>query len=269
MNYLGDFPVGATVYVPFHTFNAAGGSVTLSGLAVTDIEIYKDGSTTQRSSDAGYTLLDTDGIDFDGITGLHGFKIDLSNNTDSGFFAAGHEYMVAVSAVTVDGQTVNFWSATFSIERAGAALTVGAIVNGVWDELVENHENGDTMGYVMTIINNNTVAINVAAGVWTAALPGAYTAGQAGHKVGTYLDAAISDIPTATENADALLKRDWTSVTGEAARSVLNALRLLRNKWGVSGSTLTVTKEDDTTTAWTAAVTGDAGADPVTGVDPS
>ncbi len=69
--------------------------------------------------------------------------------------------------------------------------------------------------------------------------------------------------------ADAILKRDWTAVTGEAARSVLNALRFLRNKWSVSGSTLTVTKENDSTAAWTATVTTDAAADPVTGSDPA
>lgn len=72
-----------------------------------------------------------------------------------------------------------------------------------------------------------------------------------------------------TNIADALLKRDWTSVVGEASRSVLNALRFLRNKWSVSGGTLTVTEEDDATTAWTATVTDDAGADPITGVDPT
>ena len=83
------------------------------------------------------------------------------------------------------------------------------------------------------------------------------------------LDTQLDAIPTANENADAFLKRDWTAVTGEAARSVLNALRFLRNKWSVAGSTLTVTKEDDSTAAWTGAVTTDAAADPITGNDPT
>lgn len=79
----------------------------------------------------------------------------------------------------------------------------------------------------------------------------------------------IDDIPTAVENADALLKRDWTSVTGEAARSVLNALRVLRNKWSIASTTLTVTKEDDSTTAFTSSLTTAAGADSITASDPS
>lgn len=116
---LGTVPAGTTLYIPFSSYaGSTGASVTLTGLAVTDIEIFKDGSTTQRASDAGYALLDTDGIDFDGITGIHGFSIDLSDNTDSGFFAVGSQYWVVVSAVTVDSQTVNFIAAVFRIGPA-------------------------------------------------------------------------------------------------------------------------------------------------------
>jgi hypothetical protein len=117
MMNLGDVPAGSTLYVPFATYNAAGASVTITGLAVTDIEIYKNGSVTQRSSDAGYALLDTDGIDFDGITGIHGFSVDLSDNTDAGFYVAGATYFLVVSAITVDSQTVNFVY-YFTIDRA-------------------------------------------------------------------------------------------------------------------------------------------------------
>jgi len=72
----------------------------------------------------------------------------------------------------------------------------------------------------------------------------------------------IVDAPNATglaAIADAFLKRDWTSVTGEATRSVLNALRPLLNKWtsasGAGG--YVVKKEDDSTTAWTGTLTVD------------
>lgn len=128
--HLGDFPTGATIFFPFHTFNSSGASVTLSGLAVTDIEVYKGASITQRSSDAGYALVDTDGIDIDGITGIHGFTIDTSDNTDAGFYAAGNEYTVVVSAVTVDSQTVNFIAGRFSIERSGGVLALAKGANG-------------------------------------------------------------------------------------------------------------------------------------------
>lgn len=75
------------------------------------------------------------------------------------------------------------------------------------------------------------------------------------------------------EIADALLKRDWTAVdtaspSDVAARSVLNALRILRNKWEASGGTLTVRKEDDVTAAWTSTLTTDGAANPITASDP-
>ncbi len=54
--------------------------------------------------------------------------------------------------------------------------------------------------------------------------------------------AEIANLPTATENADALLNRDMSAVSDTNSRSPLNALRLLRNKWSVTGSTMTVTK---------------------------
>ena len=117
--HAGSVPAGTSLYIPFTTYaGSTGASATCTGLAVTDVEIYKNGSTTQRASDAGIALLDTDGIDFDGITGLHGFSIDLSDNTDSGFFAVGSWYWVVVSAITVDSQTVTFLAATFRIAPA-------------------------------------------------------------------------------------------------------------------------------------------------------
>lgn len=118
-------PDGDTLVHLFGTYDGGtGASITLTGLAVTDIEIYKDGSVTQRASDSGYTLLDTDGIDFDGITGIHGFSIDLSDNTDAGFYSVGSWFHVVVSSVTVDAQTVNFVACAFRIMAAEASAGV-------------------------------------------------------------------------------------------------------------------------------------------------
>ena len=86
---------------------------------------------------------------------------------------------------------------------------------------------------------------------------------------GTTLPATLGALPTATQNADALLNRDMSAVSDTNARTPLNAMRFLRNKWSVAGTTLSVTKEDDSTEAWTATVTADSGADPITGSDPA
>lgn len=102
------FNAGDVLYLPFDTYDSNGASVTITGLLTSTIEIYKNGSTTQRASDSGYALLDTDGIDFDGVTGLHGFSIDTGDDADAGFWADGNQYWINVNAITVDGQTVRF-----------------------------------------------------------------------------------------------------------------------------------------------------------------
>ena len=122
---LGDYLEDSIVYIFWNTFNYAMEPVTLTGLAVTDIEIYKNASMTQRSSDAGYTLIDTDGIDIDGVTGSHGISINLSNNTDSEFYTRGNDYMVMVNAITVDGISISFCAAIFSIENRAGRNGVG------------------------------------------------------------------------------------------------------------------------------------------------
>lgn len=154
---------------------------------------------------------------------------------------------------------------------------------------------------------NDLDSAGVAGAVWNAATVTYGSAGSYGLLVETNLDATVSSVNTAvagvqsdTDNiqtrlpaalvggrmdaniasagieaaallaiADGLLKRDMSAVSGEASRSPLNAFRLLRNKWDAAAGVLTVKKEDDTATAWTGALSSDAGAAPVTGVDPA
>ena len=127
-------PSGDVLPILFDTFaGATGASITMSGLAVTDIEVYKDGGVTQRASDAGYVLLDTDGIDFDALTGIHGFSIDTGDNTDAGFYTVGAWFHVVVSAITVDGQTVSFIAAAFRLMPAETVAGVPKVDPNTWD----------------------------------------------------------------------------------------------------------------------------------------
>jgi len=129
---LGDFPTGKTLYIPFHTFSSddPSASITITGLALADIKVYKNGGTTQRSSTSGFALLDTDGIDFDGITGIHGISIDTSDDTDAGFYAVSSEYWVVIDNITLDGATVSFTAAVFSIDNRGLISAVGNLTSG-------------------------------------------------------------------------------------------------------------------------------------------
>jgi hypothetical protein len=200
----------------------------------------------------------------------------------------------AVGSVAAGGIT----AASIAADAIGAselaADAVTEIAGAVWDIAIASHLTGGTTGEALN-------AAGAAGDPWTTTLPGAYSAGSAGYIIGTNVNATVSSrlptasytapldaagvrtavglasanldtqidaLPTATENADALLKRDWSTVSGEAARSMLNAMRFLRNKWSISAGTLTVTKEDDATSAWTGAVTTTAG-DPVSTIDPA
>lgn len=69
------------------------------------------------------------------------------------------------------------------------------------------------------------------------------------------------------EVADKLLGRSLAG-GADGGRTVQDALRILRNRRSIAGGVLTVTKEDDATPAWTAAVTTAAG-NPVSDVDPA
>lgn len=145
----GNVPANSVLPIYFGSYNSSGASVALTGLLTSDIEIYKNSSIVQRASDNGYVLIDTDGIDTDGITGINGFTIDLSDNSDAGFYSVGSFYTVIVSAVTIDSQTVNFVAASFRIVAAEIAagypavstdkvdgVTINPPVNGRFDAQV-------------------------------------------------------------------------------------------------------------------------------------
>lgn len=123
MEAFGMVKPGSVLYVYFDTFAAATGApITMTNFAVGDIKIYKNGSTTERSSTSGFTLLDTDGVDFDGITGIQGFSVDLADNSDAGFYVAGARYRIVVSTVTIDSQTVSFIAGSFQIGYSDAII---------------------------------------------------------------------------------------------------------------------------------------------------
>lgn len=207
-------PAGSVLYVPFATYAlATGASITLTGLAVTDIEIYKAASMTQRASDAGYTLLDTDGIDLDGTTGIHGFSINLADNTTAGFYAEGSSYFVVVSAVTIDTQTVNFIAAWFQIRAAESVAGVPIVDPWYW--------RGDVI-LAPVIAGQPTVDANYFSGV-------AQTSGD------LIASMAALAAPTAAANATELLDQADTIETGLTVRQTLR-LSAAANAGKVSGA---------------------------------
>lgn len=116
---LGTVKPGSTIRIPFDSFAAStGASSAVSNYAVGDILVYKDGSTTERASTNGYTATTS----FDSVTGINLAVIDLADNTTAGFWAAGSEYFVVISPITIDSQTVATVIGRFRIGIPGAVL---------------------------------------------------------------------------------------------------------------------------------------------------
>lgn len=115
-NYIGDFRVSSTVHLKWSTNSSTGASITRATNGT--VRIYKGSSTTERSSAVGIT--DTE--DHDSLTGVHHLSVDLSDDTDAGFYAAGNDYFAVLATATIDGQTVNHPIAQFSIENRSALM---------------------------------------------------------------------------------------------------------------------------------------------------
>lgn len=175
---------------------------------------------------------------------------------------------------------------------AGTPPSAADVADAVWDELLSGHTTtgsaGDTLGNVATgtppsaaairaeidsnstqlaaiVADTNEIQAELADGGRTDLLIDAIKA-KTDNIPGS--PAAVGDIPTAGENADALLGRNIAggSSTG---RIVTEALQALRNKVAIVSGTATVFAEDDATPSWTATVTTDAAADPIITVDPA
>jgi len=122
----------------FTTSDGSGGAVAPSdAFEAADIRIYRaaDGaafSATQRSSSSGITMTSP----FDSVVGLHSVDIDLTDNTDAGFYAAGYRYAVVLSpdTETVDGQTVVKVLAYFEIGPPQVNVTqLGGVAQSATD----------------------------------------------------------------------------------------------------------------------------------------
>lgn len=150
--------------------------------------------------------------------------------------------------------------------------TAGNIVGTNVDAQVSTRASASALATVDDFIDTEVAAIKVVTdALWTLLEPAGASPGE--YRLNADALRKILDaVPSAVQNADALLARDIGSGSNAGTldeRTVRSALRFLRNKWAISGTTMTVRKEDDSTTAWTAELTTTPSADPVTGIDPT
>ena len=208
---LGTVRPGSTIYIPFDTFaGSTGAPITLTGLATSDILVYKDGGTTERASASGFTLLDTDGIDFDAKTGIHGVSISLADNTTAGFWAAGSRYFVVIGDVTIDSQTVRFIAATFDIGYPDAVIntTIATLASQTSFTLTSGPAEDDALNGCQVVIHDVASAVQLGLGT---------VSDYTGATKTVTLAAGTTFTAAATDNISILPRGDVTHVNGVAA----------------------------------------------------
>lgn len=274
-----------------------------TGLHLVAIDTSADGTFYSAGSD--FELVITTGtVDSVSQVGVSVGKFSLSNRSAlrpttadrtldvSAGGEAGLDWANVGSPTTslnLSGTTISTSQAVTSVSGAVGSVTgnVGGNVTGSVGSVVGN-VGGNVTGSVGSVSAGVTVsdktgfslASNGLASVtaWTVAITGNITGNLSGSvgsvtgNVGGSVDSVVNPvtvtgltIPTAEQNADALLDRTVMG-GGNGDNTVGEALGFLRNKWAVVGTTLTVFETDGTTPWWTGTVTTNASADPITGV---
>lgn len=240
---LGTVRPGETFYVPFQTFdsNDPSASVAIAAFVLADIGIYKSGGTTERASTSGIVLLDTDGIDFDGIVGIGGFSVDLSDNATTDFYTNGDRFFITVGPVTVDAAIVNFVPATFRIGYDGAIwdTTISALTSQTSFTLAGGSADDDAYNDSTIIVHDIASRIQIAQGfvldytgstkvVTLEADPGIFTMAVGDH---------VSVFPRSSEVG--IAKAVWDRVLTGATHDIANSSgRRLRQAQEAGGYTL-------------------------------
>lgn len=169
-----------------------------------------------------------------------GASVLLSSGTGAGQISLSSG---AVTVGTNNDKTGYSLSQTFPTNFSALAITVGgAVTVGT---------NNDKTGYTASTVSDKT----------------GYSIATGGIGSGATAAAELNNI------ADGILDRVLSAGTDSGgnnttARTVRQALRALRNKVNIAAGTMTVYKEDDTTSSWTSAITTTAG-NPVTTSDPT
>ena len=133
---------GDTIHFNFASYNDSGDSEALTGFAVTDIEVFKNGLATARATDSGYSLISDTGQIGDRV-GLYRFSVQLFNTADDPtFYAAGSWYQVAVDSVVIDGKTVRAWVGSFEIGEPRANVVQIDGDTGAADQLQKAFASG-------------------------------------------------------------------------------------------------------------------------------
>ena len=178
--------------------------------------------------------------------------------------AIGAEAGVSGAAsITLTGTCTSYAIGYMSgLSTSETEFSAAALASAVWDALTADYQISGSFGEAMA-------AAGSAGDPWSTSLPGTYIAGQAGYIMGNQV-LTEDDL---TKIADIILRRATSNIeassNGDALslRSLYGMIAQGVHKTSISGSTLTITKSDDSTALGTRTITTDAAAEPITGLD--
>jgi hypothetical protein len=257
------------------TFYAAGCDIDLVILAGTVSAVSLSGyipmsfSIVHRNNDANLTQID--GLATNGNNATLNLKmLNIINNAGD-----------ALVAQSTGGGGNGFWAEG---SGSGNGFNIIGGTNGVYGMYVKGQGTGSVGFYAegdyagisayasdgpaMELISNGGGSgLEVTGG---GANPAAVFTGDIySNLIGTVSSLSVTE---RNEVADAVLNRDMSTGTDSGSatvRTIRQALRFLRNKWTLSGTTLSVKKEDDSTESWTAVVGTTPSSDGIISVDPA
>lgn len=159
---LGKVRPGSTLNIPFGSFAAATGAPSaVTNYADADIQVYKGtlaaSSATQRASATGLTSATT----FDSLTGLNWITIDLSSNATAGFWTAGSDFVVVISDITVDSQTLRFPIARFTIGLEGEIFATSIATLASQTSFTLTNGSADNNSYIGCVVYIQAIASSI------------------------------------------------------------------------------------------------------------
>jgi hypothetical protein len=305
MSYLGDFAPGTAIDLKFTTTNTTG---VAAGYVSGGVAIWKNNSVTSFTTGATLTtafastvglnhvrIVTTNLTNFP-VAGATNYMVSLSTGTVSGnrlkgyviaHFSTRNRVLGADAINSTAIKTAALTSAKFgsgavtatvintgalTAAKFGASAVTGTVLSTTAAVKIHTSVNAGTVGTSIAAILDDTgtsgVAIAAGAISTTKFAAGAIDAAAIATDA---IGAAELAAGAATEIADAVLDRDMSTGTDSGSttvRTVRQAMYAIRNKVAISGTTMTVTKTDDSTTSWTAVVATTAG-NPISSIDPA
>ena len=257
MDGKGNWNVGKTGYTLTQTFPANFASMTISGAGIVDslTQGFLNGTLTEATANRINTNFDTFFENGDAATTKIVDDVGGGGGGGSSDWTAS-ELNEIRGRLGITGTTAAGGN-TPTLATASALSTVDAIVDIILastDELQSDWADGGRLDLILDS-RMAEASINTTAGA-----------------VDTVTDAVIT-ATVANKIADHILRRAWANAEASSDgdtvsfRSLLGAVAKLVNRVGITGTDLLTYRDDDSTVLGTQALTTDASADPITGID--